>query len=110
MLGDLSKRGTGAGFHLMGKDRAAPLKAQEEGKFPSPSHPELRRQLMDGEGWGGVGWGGKLTLQQWMARSRKGSGQSFPTSVRKAGTSRPKFCGDRGGTAKLAFLVGLCPL
>lgn len=34
VLGDFSKRGTGAGFHLMGKDSAAPLGAQEEGKFP----------------------------------------------------------------------------
>lgn len=51
-----------------------------------------------------------LTLQQWMARSRKGSGQSFPTRVRKAGTSRPKSCGDRGGAAKLAFSgLSLCP-
>lgn len=39
--------------------------------------------------------GEALTLQQWMARSRKGSGQSSPTRVRKAGTSRPKSCGDR---------------
>lgn len=36
-----------------------------------------------------------LTLQQWMARSRKGSGQSSPTRVRNAGTSRPKSCRDR---------------
>lgn len=47
-----------------------------------------------------------LTLQQWMARSRKGSGQSSPTRVRKAGTSRPKSCRDREEEAFESVFLG----
>lgn len=47
VLGNFSKRGTGAGFHLMDKDRAALLRAQ---KMLSFLHylPRHRRQLMVG--------------------------------------------------------------
>lgn len=96
VLGNLSKRSSGAGFHLMDKDgqlRSGLTKAVSFLHYL----PRLRRQLI-GRGQGRL----TLTLQQWMARSRKGSGQSFPTRVRKAGTSRPKSCGDRGGAARLA--------
>ena len=49
-----------------------------------------------------------LTLQQWMARSRKGSGQSSPTRVLKAGTSSPKSCGDKDEMPESAFLQFSC--
>lgn len=40
--------------------------------------------------WASPGLG--LTLQQWKASWRKAAGQSIPTMVRKAVTSRPKSC------------------
>lgn len=46
MLGNFSKRGTGAGFHLTDEDRAASLGAQADGEFSSHCYLRLRGRLM----------------------------------------------------------------
>lgn len=97
VLGDLGEGSTSAWFHLMGGNRDSFTQCSSKRRSLHFPPTTWSRKALPTDGWGW--WAGRkseaLTLQQWMARSRKGRGQSSPTRVRKAGTSRPKSCRNR---------------